>query len=143
MFVVDRERKHTTKVFKAFLAILVEKREDDFGVGVGGEGVALFEELRAFFLEVVYFTVKNNFVAIKIPHWLVSEGREIDDGEAAMSQANFFVGREICAAIIGTAMPDGVGHGFDFFGRDFFVGERNFSGDTAHRRGKPKIKREA
>ena len=110
LFVIDGECEHAAEMLEAFFSILIVERENNLSVRVRLKGIAVSFELRTFFLEVVYFAVEDDLVAVKIAHGLASKRREIDNGEAPMSKPNLFIGGYIGAAVVGTAMSNCVGH---------------------------------
>ena len=86
--VPDGEGKHASQLLHHFSSPLLIAVNDDFGIGVGAEGVSGRNQLRAQFLEVVNFAVEGDpYGLIFIAHGLMSRGGKIDDRQPAVLQA--------------------------------------------------------
>jgi hypothetical protein len=105
--------------------------DDDFGVGLGLEDVALGEEKFTEFLIVVDFPVENDpYGAILVRDGLVA-GVEVNDGETTKAEADW--AGKIKPFVVRAAMLDGVGHGLEEFGSNARSPiKREFSANAAH-----------
>jgi len=81
---------------------------DGFGVAVGVEGVAQFFQLLAQLEIVVDLAVEDDPRAAVLVVNRLRSAFEIDDREAAHSEADRAV--DVKAVVVGTAMPDRVAH---------------------------------
>jgi hypothetical protein len=112
--IADGESEHAVQTLHAIGAFLFVKAEEHLGVGVGGETVALAFEFPAQRGEVVDLAVVSDPEgAILVRHRHVAEGRQIEDGEAAVAQADVGTVRESPlpeAGVVRAAMGLDVGH---------------------------------
>src|SRR5437868_290165 len=82
-----------------------------FSVGIGDELVGLFLKVFAQLFVIVEFTVisdPSRFVCVR--HWLMAE-QGIDNGKPTVTQRDPVAHKKPLA--VRTAMPNGIGHGFD------------------------------
>src|ERR1700720_2113933 len=105
--------------------------DDDFGVGLGFEDVALGEKKFTEFLIVVDFPVENDpDGAVFVRDGLVA-GVEVNDGQAAEAEADWT--GKIKTFVVRATMLDGIGHGLEELGSNAsFPIKREFSANAAH-----------
>ena len=107
----DPDRPHTVEAREALRPPLLVRVHDGLGIGVGLERVAGRLELRAQLAEVVDLTVEDDLHApVLVAHRLRSV-REVDDRQAAKSQARVLGFEE--ALVVRTAMLLHAGHRFE------------------------------
>ncbi len=113
-------------------AFLFVKMDDDFGIGIRREVVALALQLPAKFGEVVDFAVVGDpDRAVFVAHWHVPVSGKIENGEAAAAEANVgTIGKSSLpqTGVVGTAVRLDVRHACEHFPVPT-VGE---SGDPTH-----------
>ena len=105
LVVIKRDGKHAVEMREAIGAPFRIGREQDFGVGLGGELMSLRFQLIAKVEVVVDFPVEHHAQAIAlVVHRLMPAGRQVDDGEPALRQSDVSGRRPPRAAIVGTTM---------------------------------------
>ena len=135
--VPQRDREHPAEPVQAVDAPLLERMQDDFGVGmarlppVSAQCFELLPHLGV----VVDFAVEHDLQpAVLVGHRLVGHRREIDDRQPPVAEADPSVSRHPDAAAVRTAMGHGVAHPADVrLGEDKRrVIKRNAADDAAH-----------
>src|SRR5215469_5147505 len=107
--VPDREGIHALEVGNAVFSPFLPGMHDDLGIAARAEPVSPGFELIEQFDEVVDLTVEGDTDgAILIEKRLVSQRREIDDGQPAVSEADTW--RRVIAVIIGPAVLERFRH---------------------------------
>src|SRR5215470_17754663 len=99
------------------------------GIGSGPEMMAVLLQFPAQFLEVVDFAVlRDPDTAVFVRHGHMPSGREVDDAQPAIAEANFGRGRAMQAMIIGSAMMQDFQHAL----QQLLVNESRGSANAAH-----------
>ena len=129
--VVDGESEHAAQLLDAVGAHVFVEMNDDFGVAVGLEAMALFFELGAEFEEVVNLAVENGpCAAVFVENRLMASG-EVDDAESAHAETGA-VG-DVESLVVGAAVDDLLAHMVhECFGDIALASCANDSSDSTH-----------
>ena len=132
--VPNRQREHAVKAIDGAVAQFLVQVDDHFGVGVGLELVAVRHQLFAQVLEVVNLTVEDRLdQAVLVANRLVGSSTKVDNAEAAKAQAGAPAWRHVGRGMVGSAVPDGIGHHAQRARRDLALAfESQFATDAAH-----------
>ena len=135
--VPERDREHAAEPVQAVDAPFLERVQDHFGIGVArlppvsAERLELLAHLRV----IVDLAVEDHLQpAVFVGHRLVGHRREIDDRQAAVTEAHPAVRRHPDAAAVRATMSHRVAHPADVrLGEDERrLIERNAADDAAH-----------
>jgi hypothetical protein len=97
------EREHAPELFQTANAPFHESGEKDFGVSTGVEDMTAALQFRPQLEEIVDFPVqRDDQAAITRPHWLVTGGAQVEDGEppVAHQQSGSLVEAEVVRASV-------------------------------------------
>ena len=109
--VPDDEGEHAPELLEKLLAVLLVAVEEDFGVGVGPEDVAFFQEVLPQVPVVVNFAVEGqDFGAVLIQDGLAA-AVQVDDGKPPEAHGDAVV--HVIVGLVGAPVGDAVGHGAD------------------------------
>ena len=107
--VPDDEGEHAPELLEKLLAVLLVAVEEDFGVGVGLENVAFFQQVLPQVPVVVNFAVEGqDFGAVLIQDGLAA-AVQVDDGKTAEAHGDAIV--HVVVGLVGAPVGDAVGHG--------------------------------
>jgi hypothetical protein len=119
--VPQREGEHAAKALHASLAPGFPGVDDDFGVGMGAEGVAQCLELRHQILEVVDLAVEDDDDRAVLVEQRLLSGGEVDDRQAAVTESDARF--EMQPALVRTPMELGLVHAMQEVARDVAIAE--------------------
>ena len=111
--VPQRKREHAAKACDAGFAPGFPGMDDDFGIGMGAEGVAERLQFGHQFLKVVDFAIEHDDDRTVLVEQGLLAGGQVDDGQAPMPQAD--AGLQVQAAFVGAAMELGFVHAMQQF----------------------------
>ena len=104
----QRKREHAAEACHAGFAPGFPCMDDDFGVGMGAEGMAQRLQFGHQFLEVVDFAVEHHDDRAVLVEQRLLAGGQVDDGQAPVPQPQ--PGLQMQAAFVGAAMELGFVH---------------------------------
>ena len=134
--VPEREGEHPVQPLHAAGAPGVPCLEDDLGVAVGEEVVAAPLQLAAQRRIVVDGAIEDQRQPqLSVHHGLIGAHREVDDGEAAVTEGQGAVA--VAPAVVWAAAHQLGHHGLDRFEAGWRPIETQLTADTAHRTGLP------
>src|SRR5271170_7524270 len=131
------EGEHSTELRETGLAPAGVSFQQNFGVRMADELCTSLLKLEANVAEVIDFSVVGDPVAgFWVVHWLMAQRRRIEDGEAAVSQADFDwfrcgVAHDHRAGVVRAAMREGRGAALQHVRGDLGVA-RDDTEDSTH-----------
>lgn len=114
----ESKGEHSAEFLQALFTPCAVRFQHDFGIGVADECTSATFEFLAHIAEVVNLTVVDDPVSsVGIVHRLVSERRQIKNGQASVPQAHFnpafLILERDSAGVVGAAMGKRLGASFD------------------------------
>ncbi len=106
--VPERHPEHPLEALEEVLPVLLVEVNDDFGIAVRGEPMALADQFVAQLLEVVDLSVADDdAAAVLVRNWLVTAS-DVDDRQPPHTERERAI--DELPGIVGTAMKDRVPH---------------------------------
>src|SRR2546427_5305279 len=130
--VPEREGEHPAQFLDTVLSVLLVEMDDHLRIGGGRKRMAALLKFPAEVAKVVDLTVKHHPDRGVLVVDRLASGLQVDDAQAAHTQAHALVPSEIEPLIVGAPMDERRAHRAQLFQRDRLPLETHYSRNAAH-----------